>query len=98
MWARDRQALWNAAEFAEKRRDSRVAREYEVAVPHEFTKAQRVELVREFSQDLANRYNVAVDFAIHKPHRAGGHPQHPLAHSDDHAGDHCDRHGRQDQY
>ena len=70
-WARDRHALWNAAEFAEKRRDSRVAREYEVAVPHELTKAQRMELVREFSQDLANRYQIAVDFAIHKPHRAG---------------------------
>jgi len=27
-WARDRQALWNAAEGAEKRKDSRVAREY----------------------------------------------------------------------
>lgn len=70
-WARNRQALWNAAEVAEKRRDSRVAREYEVAVPYELTKAQRTELVREFSQDLANRYCVAVDFAIHKPHRAG---------------------------
>jgi ATP-dependent exoDNAse (exonuclease V) alpha subunit len=70
-WARNRQALWNAAEMAEKRRDSRVAREYEVAVPYELTKAQRVELVRAFSQDLANRYGVAVDFAIHKPHRAG---------------------------
>src|ERR1700733_5023636 len=30
-WARDRQALWNAAEMAEKRVDARVAREYEVA-------------------------------------------------------------------
>src|SRR5208282_3054245 len=70
-WARDRQQLWNAAEFAEKRRDGRVAREYEVALPHELTKAQRLELVREFSQDLANRYNVAVDFAIHRPHRKG---------------------------
>lgn len=70
-WPRDRQRLWNAAEFAEKRRDARVAREYEVALPHELTKAQRLELVRTFSQDLANRYNVAVDFAIHRPHRKG---------------------------
>jgi hypothetical protein len=70
-WARHREQLWNAAEIAEKRRDSRVAREYEVALPHELTKAQRLELVRDFSQDLANRYSVAVDFAIHKPHRAG---------------------------
>jgi hypothetical protein len=70
-WARDRQALWNAAEMAEKRKDARVAREYEVALPHELTKAQRVELVRAFAGELANRYNVAVDFALHQPHREG---------------------------
>jgi hypothetical protein len=43
-----------------------VAREYEVAVPHELTTAQGSELVRELSQDLANRYGVVVDFAIYK--------------------------------
>lgn len=70
-WPRDRQALWNAAEVAEKRKDARVAREYEVALPHELTKAQRVELVRSFAGEVANRYGVAVDFALHRPHRAG---------------------------
>jgi len=70
-WARDRQQLWNAAEFAEKRMDARVAREYEVALPQELTKAQRLELTRTFSQELANRYGCAVDFALHTPHRAG---------------------------
>ena len=43
-WARDRQQLWNAAELAEKRKDARIAREYEVALPEELTKAQRLEL------------------------------------------------------
>ena len=70
-WARDRQALWNAAEMSEKRKDARVAREYEIALPHELTAAQRVELVRGFAGELANRYGVAVDFAIHRPHRSG---------------------------
>ncbi|MGQ0384002.1 MAG: MobQ family relaxase [Gammaproteobacteria bacterium] len=70
-WARDRQQLWNAAEVAEKRKDARVAREYEVALPNELTKAQRLDLTREFSQEIANRYGCAVDFAIHKPHREG---------------------------
>lgn len=70
-WARDRQALWNAAEIAEKRKDARVAREYEVGVPHELTKAQRIALVRQYANDLANRYGVVVDFALHKPHRHG---------------------------
>ncbi|MDE2342505.1 MAG: MobA/MobL family protein, partial [Betaproteobacteria bacterium] len=68
-WARDRTALWNAAEASEKRKDARVAREVEVALPHELTAEQRVELTREFAQSLADRYGVAVDFAIHSPHR-----------------------------
>ena len=70
-WPRDRTALWNAAEAAEARKDARVAREYEVALPHELNAAQRLELVREFSKELANRHGVAVDFAIHAPHREG---------------------------
>ena len=70
-WARDRQALWNAAEIAEVRKDARVAREYEVALPHELNRSQRVELVRAFAGELANRYGVAVDFSIHLPHRSG---------------------------
>ena len=70
-WARDRQALWNAAERCEKRKDARVAREYELALPHEMTRGQRVDLVRGFASELANRYGVAVDFAIHRPHRSG---------------------------
>ncbi|MGH8143598.1 MAG: MobQ family relaxase [Steroidobacteraceae bacterium] len=70
-WARDREALWNAAETAENRSNSRVAREYEIALPHELNRAQRAELVRTFSQSLADRYGCAVDFAIHAPHREG---------------------------
>ena len=70
-WARDRERLWNAAESSEKRKDSRVAREYELALPHELTKAQRLALVRSYATDLANRYQCAVDFAIHKPHKSG---------------------------
>ncbi|SIS92413.1 Ti-type conjugative transfer relaxase TraA [Phaeovulum vinaykumarii] len=69
-WARDRSDLWNAAEFAEKRKDARVAREFEVALPHELTAEQRLEATRELARELANRYGAAVDFAIHSPHDA----------------------------
>jgi len=75
-WARDRESLWNAAESAEKRKDARVAREYELAIPHELNKAQRMTLVREFSEYVANRYGVGVDFAIHKAHREGDQRNH----------------------
>ncbi|OYR32788.1 ti-type conjugative transfer relaxase TraA [Brucella lupini] len=69
-WAKDRSALWNAAEFAEARKDARVAREFEVALPHELSAEQRLEATRELAQELANRYGAAVDFAIHAPHDA----------------------------
>ena len=75
-WARDREALWNAAEVAENRSNSRVAREYELALPHEMNHAQRVDLVRAFSQSVAERYGVAVDFSIHAPHREGDERNH----------------------
>lgn len=70
-WALDRSALWNAAEFAEKRKDARVAREFEVGLPHELSAEGRIEATRTFAQDLANRYGAAVDFAIHAPHEKG---------------------------
>lgn len=69
-WARDRSDLWNAAEFAEKRKDARVAREFEIALPHELSAEQRLEATREFAQELADRYGGAIDFAIHAPHEA----------------------------
>src|SRR3569833_3295165 len=66
-WARDRASLWNAAEAAEKRHNSRVAREYQVALPPELSREQRLALARSFSRELADRYGVAVDLAIHDP-------------------------------
>ncbi len=75
-WARDREALWNAAEGAENRSNSRIVREYELALPHELSRRQRIELVRAFAKDIADRYQVAVDFAIHAPHRHGDERNH----------------------
>ncbi|UJW76032.1 Ti-type conjugative transfer relaxase TraA [Rhizobium sp. SL42] len=66
-WALDRSVLWNAAEFAEKRRDARLAREFEIALPHELNADQQLALVRAFAHDLADRHGAAVDFAIHVP-------------------------------
>lgn len=70
-WALDRSTLWNAAEFAEKRKDARVAREFEIALPHELSPEGRLKAARAFAQDLANRYGAAVDFAIHSPSEHG---------------------------
>ena len=78
-WAADRARLWNAAERAERQHNSRVAREYQVALPAELDAAQRLELARSFSRELADRYNVAVDLAVHAP-RPGGDARNHHAH------------------
>lgn len=70
-WHGDRASLWNAAEQAEKRINSTVAREYEVALPADTTDADRQSMVQRFSAWLADRYGVAVDYAIHRAHRTG---------------------------
>lgn len=66
-WARNREKLWNAVEHAEKRHNARVAREYQVTLPFELDAAQRLSLARAFSREIAERYKVAVDLAVHDP-------------------------------
>ncbi len=70
-WAENRERLWNVAEHIEKRSNSRVAREYQVSLPHELSITQQVALARALSRELAERYKVAVDLAVHLP-RPGG--------------------------
>lgn len=71
-WALDRANLWNTAEAAESRKNARIAREYLVALPFELSPPQRAGLVKGFSQELADRYGFAVDFAIHAPREFPG--------------------------
>jgi ATP-dependent exoDNAse (exonuclease V) alpha subunit len=78
-WAGNRERLWNRAEHAEKRHNSRVAREYQVSLPYELAPAQRVALARAFSREIAERYKVAVDLAVHEP-RPDGDPRNFHAH------------------
>src|SRR5258708_4934146 len=70
-WAHNRQDLWNAAERAEKRKDARIGREYELSLACEMTAHQRLALTRAFAQELADRHQCAVDVAIHRPHWHG---------------------------
>ena len=72
----DRSELWNAAEFAEKRKDSRTAREWIVALPAELDAPGRAALAREFGVELAKRYGVGVDIAVHMPDREGDNRNH----------------------
>lgn len=75
-WVQDRAALWNAVELAETRKNSQVAREIRVALPHELEHAQRVQLVRDFCQrEFVDRGMVA-DIALHAPGRIGDERNH----------------------
>ena len=63
-WA-DRAVLWNAVEEAEKTKDSRLAREFVVALPIEMDKEQWIELLTEFVQNQFVRDGMCADAAIH---------------------------------
>ena len=78
-WARNRERLWNTAEHAEKRHNARVAREYQVLLPAELDAVSRVALARTFAREIAERYKVAVDLAVHEP-RSDGDPRNFHAH------------------
>jgi ATP-dependent exoDNAse (exonuclease V) alpha subunit len=71
-----REELWNAAEGAEKRKDARIAREFELALPAELTKEQRRELATGFARHLVEQYGVAADVALHEPNRKGDQRNH----------------------
>jgi ATP-dependent exoDNAse (exonuclease V) alpha subunit len=67
-WANDRAQLWNAAEQAETRKNSTVAREFEVAIPKELSQQHGAELVRDFTRQLVEKHQFAAEFAIHQDH------------------------------
>ncbi len=75
-WASDRAALWNAAEQAETRKNSTVAREFEIALPSELDAARRQRLAVDFAGELVERHGCAADVAIHQPGRDGDQRNH----------------------
>lgn len=76
-----RAVLWNVAEASENRKNSRVAREVILALPHELSDRQRQALAREMALYLIERYRVAVDVAVHSPCEGDGHdPRNHHAH------------------
>ncbi|MEO1542564.1 MAG: MobQ family relaxase [Pseudomonadota bacterium] len=75
-WASDRSRLWNEVEASETRRNSVTAREWELALPSEISAEDRSQITRDFAQELVSRYGVAVDVAIHAPHREGDQRNH----------------------
>lgn len=61
----DRETLWNAVEHAEKRINSRTAREIEVALPAELTRENQIKLIQEYARTNFMQKGMCVDFSIH---------------------------------
>ena len=75
-WAADRAELWNAAEQAETRKNSTVAREFEIALPDELSPAERLRLARDLALEIVERHGCAVDVVIHAPGKKGDNRNH----------------------
>ena len=70
----DRNELWNLAEKSENRSNSRTAREIVINIPHELMQGDQATgkmLAYEFASQLSEKYQVAVDVAVHAPDKQG---------------------------
>ena len=61
----DRSTLWNSVEQIEKSSTAQLAREIEVALPIELSRAEQLALVRSFVKDNFVDAGMCADFAIH---------------------------------
>ena len=70
---RDRSTLWNAVEKSEKRKDSQLAREIEIALPNELSRKEQIKLVQRYVKENFVDKGMCADIAIH----TGQHRQKP---------------------
>ena len=63
--------MWNAVEAIEKRKDAQLAREVQLALPHELPPRDRLELVRGFVQEEFVSKGMIADIALHAPGKEG---------------------------
>jgi Ti-type conjugative transfer relaxase TraA len=64
-WVYDRERLWNEVEFIEKRKDSQLAREIELALPIELDQEQNIELLRKYVQECFVDKGMIADVNVH---------------------------------
>ncbi|AXI32863.1 molybdopterin-guanine dinucleotide biosynthesis protein MobA (plasmid) [Priestia megaterium] len=65
-WMKDRNRLWNEVEKVEKRKDSQLARELNIALPIELNHDQQKELIQSFAQNEFVQKGMVADIAIHR--------------------------------
>lgn len=64
-WVNDREKLWNEVDRAETRCNSRTAREINIALPLELSKAQQKEIVREYVKESFVDKGMVADVCFH---------------------------------
>jgi len=64
-WASDRSRLWNEVEKIETSKNSRLAREVNIALPKELTRDQQIELIRSFAKAQFVDKGMVADIALH---------------------------------
>ncbi|MGG0509424.1 MobQ family relaxase [Priestia megaterium] len=65
-WMKDRNRLWNEVEKVEKRKDSQLARELNIALPIELNHDQQKELIQSFVENEFVKKGMVADIAIHR--------------------------------
>lgn len=72
-WVQDRERLWNEVEKAEKRVNSQVAREINIALPKELSNDHQKELIRDYVQKEFVNKGMVADVAIHRDDKENPH-------------------------
>ena len=67
-WVFDREELWNRVEAAEKHPRAQLAREVELALPHELNDDERLSLLRQYVSDQFVSQGMIADIAVHEGH------------------------------
>ena len=62
---RDRGKLWNEVEKSETRINASLAKEYQLALPHEISHAEKIKLAKEFAKEQFVDKGLGVDIAFH---------------------------------
>jgi hypothetical protein len=79
-WARDRSRLWNSVEAVETRKNSQLAREFELALPNELSEHQARSLVLEWARRELVARGMCADVCVHDPDPVPGKGRNRHAH------------------
>ena len=72
-WVYDRQSLWQRVEDVETKSNARLAGEYTIALPKEFTAEQNVEFLKEFAENTFVTRGIVIDVNFHNDNTKNPH-------------------------